>query len=845
MFSRRAVVAVVVLALSAQNFDLKKRRDAHWAWQPLRPHANKTVDQILNEKLGKEQLIPAPRASDDTLHRRLAFDLTGLPPDPNAPKDFNAQVDYYLAKPQFGERWARHWMDLVRFSESHGSEGDPDVPEAWRYRDYLIRAINNDVPYNQLVREHIAGDLLAAPRIDGATRTNESIIGTAFYRFVEHGFQPVDPWEDRVKWVDNQVDVLSKAFQGLTVSCARCHDHKFDAISQRDYYALFGIMANARPTQRTIDVQPDTTKLRALKAKIKEEWIGQLKSADWAKAELPAQIHVTSKPENFEKWISHGSVAITKPGEHFDTAIHQQGAYSNTITDKHAAVLTSPRFKIDTDYISIKAAGGNFAFAQIIVENYAVPRGGIYNLRAPLTDPELQWHTIKTDFWKGFTAYIELATQDDATHYFVEAPKQRKTQPVRNGRSWFGVQAVAFHNTKTPPADEVRDTAAYRNAAYAAGAIEAWRNNTLTNEQAIWLSALMQPGASDLSAEYARLEAQLPVLRRAPGVFEEAGPPQPLLVRGNIKSPGDPVPHRFLSALNGPEFTDASKARLDLANAIVDESNPLTARVFVNRIWSKLFGKGIVSTVDNFGLLGDRPSHPDLLDSLARDFIRDGYSIKRTLRKLLLTDAYQRSSKPSAEALSKDPANRLLQHMPVKRLEAEAIRDSILSLSGQLRDEMYGPSVDVFYTHDTGSTKGDRPKGPLDGKGRRSIYLEIRRNATNPFLEVFDFPIPSTTRGERDMTNVPAQSLALLNSPFVIQQCEHWAANIVKLPAADRVPHLFRAAFHRAPTQAEFEQTTRLADEIAAEHKAPLDDVKVWRDVAQSILNLKEFIYIQ
>ncbi|MBM3756300.1 MAG: DUF1553 domain-containing protein [Acidobacteria bacterium] len=844
MLSRSATVALIALALSGQNFDLAKRRDTHWAWQPLRPHANRTVDQLLNERLSKESLTPAPRANANTLHRRLAFDLTGLPPDPNAPNDYAAQVDFYLAKPQFGERWARHWMDLVRYSESHGSEGDPDVPEAWRYRDYLIRALNGDVPYNQLVREHIAGDLLAKPRIDSATRTNESIIGTAFYRFVEHGFQPVDPWEDRVKWVDNQVDVLSKAFQGLTVSCARCHDHKFDAISQRDYYALFGILANARPTQRNIDIQPDSSKLRTLKTKIKQEWIDQLKSANWAGAKLPAQISVTPKTESFENWISHGSVVVTKPGEHFDTAIHQQGAYSNTITDKHAAVLASPRFKIDTDYISIKASGGNNAFAQIIVENYAVPRGGIYNLRVSLTNPELAWHTIKTEFWKGFTAYIELATQDDATHFFV-APAKNSPKPDRNGRSWFGVQAVAFHNTKTPPADEVKDTAAFRNAAYVNAAIEAWRNNTLTNEQAVWLSALMQPGQSELRAEYARLEAELPVLRRAPGVVEEAGPPQPLLVRGNIKSPSDPVPHRFLSALNGPAFADAKSARLELANAIVADSNPLTARVFVNRIWSKLFGKGIVATVDNFGLLGDRPSHADLLDTLARELISDGYSIKKTIRKLVLTSAYQRSSQPSAEALSKEPANRLLQHMPVKRLEAEAIRDTILSLSGQLRNEMYGPGVDVYYTHDTGSTKGDRPKGPLDGKGRRSVYLEVRRNATNPFLEVFDFPIPASTRGERDMTNVPAQSLAMLNSPFVIQQCEHWAANIVKLPVDDRIPQVFQAAFYRAPTQAEVTQANLLAEEIAAEHKVSRDDVKVWRDVAQSLLNLKEFIYIQ
>ena len=213
-------------------------------------------------KLGENGLKPASAADRHTLIRRLSFDLRGLPPtawevqafvDDTSPKAYEKVVDRFLKSSRFGERWARHWMDLFRYSESHGSEGDPDTPLAWRYRDYLIRAFNSDVPYDQLILEHLAGDLLPTPRINKRDRINESLIATAHFRMVEHAFQPVDPWEDRVKWTDNQIDVISKTFQGLTVSCARCHDHKFDAISQKDYYALFGILYGARPTQRVID----------------------------------------------------------------------------------------------------------------------------------------------------------------------------------------------------------------------------------------------------------------------------------------------------------------------------------------------------------------------------------------------------------------------------------------------------------------------------------------------------------------------------------------------------------------------------------------------------------------
>ena len=286
-------------------FDLPQRKQQHWAWQPVQvvepPTANDSswsdtaVDRFIHAALEQRSLVPAPAAERRTLIRRLSFDLRGLPPTPSevarfvsdsSPAAYVEIVDRYLASPRFGERWARHWMDLFRYSESHGSEGDPDIPLAWRYRDYLIRAFNTDVSYDQLIREHLAGDLLPEPRLNSDLKLNESVIGTGHFRLVEHGYQPVDPWEDRVKWTDNQVDVVSKAFMGLTVSCARCHDHKFDAISQKDYYSLFGTLYGARPTQRAIDAPAVLTKNKVqlanlkkqVRAKLADVWVNRIQT---------------------------------------------------------------------------------------------------------------------------------------------------------------------------------------------------------------------------------------------------------------------------------------------------------------------------------------------------------------------------------------------------------------------------------------------------------------------------------------------------------------------------------------------------------------------------------------
>ena len=569
---------------AARGFNLEERKRTHWAWQPVRTSSppqvrnqdwpRGTIDRFLLAGLEENGLEPAPPADRNTLMRRLSFDLRGLPPAPGEIQAFVADtssdayaklVDTFLDSPHFGERWARHWMDLVRYSESHGSEGDPNTPFAWRYRDYLIRALNQDVPYDQLIREHLAGDLLPHPRIDQDLGINESLLATAHFRLVEHGYQPVDPWEDRIKWTDNQIDVISKAFQGLTVTCARCHDHKFDAISQRDYYALFGTFYGARPTQRAIDVperlNTNRDQLLELKQQIRaglaEAWLreaGSLTSqlleappkrggtratpcapenpskesregdpkkasetgAQTGKSGSESSLVQLSVPEalsaalekascepgsplhawselgdkrgsrfrkgwkkliqetgskfreqeefnranfptawdltgsDYQSWIGHGSGAPSRPsrpgefsvssqGERVLEGVYPAGVYTHLLSSKHSGVIQSPRFRIDSDNVSLRLLGGGLSSAQLIVENYAVPRGGIYHMRIIPQADRMAWFRWDTTYWKGFTGYIELATRGDVTN-----PKSGDGAESDPARSAIGASRIIW-----------------------------------------------------------------------------------------------------------------------------------------------------------------------------------------------------------------------------------------------------------------------------------------------------------------------------------------------------------------------------------------------------------------
>ncbi len=888
------------IATDTEWASVLERRKSWWSFQL--PHQSPVpaigasgselpVDRFIDATLAANDHIPMKRADKRTLIRRLSFALKGLPPKPGEidaflrdddPQAYEKLVDDYLASPRFGERWARHWMDWIRYADSHGSEGDPMIPNAWRYRDYLIRALNADVPYDQLVREHLAGDLLPDPRINTELGLNESAIGPAQLRMVFHGFAPTDALDELVKFSDDQINLVSKAFMGLTVSCARCHNHKFDPISQTDFYSWYGIMTSGRPGMVRVDVpdknEPDVrSRLTNLNGEIKEqlltEWIrsvdgiadrfampnedlksrlenGEKDELLWPLAvmkndpdkfreswsELVQKIdHSTKEPAKNDvvarwdfsdpvdagKWfhrgqsldapVKAGAIILAEEGDHVVSGVYPSGNYSHLQSTKDRGVLLSPKIALNGKYdLWLRVAGDGGAMARYSVQNY--PRDGTVYPVERLNGGDWRWKKFPMAYWEGDGIHIELTTAAD--------------QPVLANtgatRSWFGLQEAVVLKSDAPfppaetsgllgllvekfegvrPQDTEELVAAYRDVA--AASLRSWQIGNSTDEQALFLNALLQRGllsndrnelasVRPLLAEYRKLENDLPVPLRAPGILETVGSDQPLFERGNHKKPGGLVARRFLDAIDSTPYQTELSGRLDLAEDLVRPDNPFASRVLVNRVWHHLFGRGLVATPDNFGRLGQKPTHPELLDYLAVQFVETGWSMKELIRSMVRSEAWQRSSDVSAASAAMDPENKLLAHFTVRRLEAEAVRDALLAVGGKLNEnEMYGPPV-------------------MGDAARRSVYVRIKRNDLDPFLTLFDAPVPASAVGKRDVTNVPGQALAFLNGPVVTQAAEDLADRLIAGAAMNdraRVELMFVQALGRPPTEYESDRS--------------------------------------
>ncbi|MFM7606486.1 MAG: DUF1549 domain-containing protein, partial [Prosthecobacter sp.] len=490
------------------------RRKEWWAFQPIKAQNSKlkSIDNFIDAELSKQNISAAPTADPATLARRISYILTGLPPSDLSDKsDPSDQINAFLNSPAYGEKWARHFMDWVRYAESYGSEGDPAIPYAYRYRDYLIRAFNDDVSWPQLVKEAIAGDLLPKPRLKNGL--NESAIGIAQLRMVLHGFSPVDSLDEMVTFTDNQIDTVTKTFQALTVSCARCHNHKFDAISQADFYALYGIFSSTHPA--VIDVNaPGTgdairTELQQLKTEIKitliNNWLAKLSSEKKSTAPIP----LPTKSQFSFQGLPH-----SKPGEFSLTQkgirIHPSCYISSTLTQKDRAVLFTNRFENPGGTLWFRVAGNGGVKAKYVVQNY--PRTGTIHKAIELKDAKdekLGWRSLELEFWKGDEIFLQLATAADMpAEYKVDSP------------SWFILNDAVITKDATAPPTPVPSKASPRHL------VEAWQSNTLTYADAEALDALIQSKQLSLDSItpliqcYRDLEAKLPLPTRVPGVIE-------------------------------------------------------------------------------------------------------------------------------------------------------------------------------------------------------------------------------------------------------------------------------------------------------------------------------------
>ncbi|HVC98948.1 MAG TPA: PSD1 and planctomycete cytochrome C domain-containing protein [Pirellulales bacterium] len=1021
----------------AASFDLHERAQ-RWAFQPLVEHTPPTVrdtgwprtaaDRFILAKLEAAELTPAEPADRRTLLRRVTYDLTGLPPSPaeiesfladETPTAFDRVVDRLLASPRYGQRWARHWLDLVRYAESRGHEFDYPVPNAFQYRDYVIRALNADVPYDQFVVEHVAGDLLPVPRLNPEHGFNESILGTGFWFLGEEVHSPVDIRGDETDRNDNKIDVLSKTFLGLTVACARCHDHKFDAISTRDYYALAGfvlssgyrqvpfealeqnrhiacelaslsarqrpklaaaIAAAAKPAlQRMADVLMAAREVLAAGAdaalraerlavgaeriavdpRVLNSWVGEIDRATydsssplhaWAllasgPADAPpadvfrplaqrwreqadaaagalagARVVIDYSQINKADWLQDGFAfgpgpvlpgetrLVTGPKGAIDggpivKVFDRAAAVSDPVWDvqqlapgvereggrlawsQSGRTLRTPSFTLGEGKLHYLVSGSGRAYAA--VDSHRMNNGPLHGAlvrewKAP--NGAFQWIEHDLTAYPGHRAHIEFTPYlagevgpNESSILAIAMVVESSRPPAAVATQGCGVRANTERNGESTELSRVPlhgATAESVAQAYQRTFIDALTrfgaDSLIGSEGAAdaarlvdWLvhrpELFSAPDDAPLQRvheiarpfleEHARLVAKVPSeSQTAPAMWEGSGVDELVLLRGNPKTPGEAVPRRHLEAIAGAEqpAVEQGSGRLELARRIVDPRHPLVARVIVNRVWQHLFGRGIVATVDNLGILGDPPTHPELLDFLAERFVENGWSIKRLVRELVVSRAYQLSSRPSGLALETDPRNLLLSHMNMRRLEAEAIRDAVLAVSGRLDERMYGPSV---ATHLTPFMEGrGRPEsGPLDGAGRRSIYLSVRRNFLSSTFLAFDFPIPFTTTGRRTVSNVPAQALTMMNSPFVVAEARNWAQRTLGAgrSAGERIDDLYVAAFARPATDAERQSALAFVAEQSRRYGSGPEDPRAWADLCHVLLNVKEFIYIQ
>ncbi|HXX94275.1 MAG TPA: PSD1 and planctomycete cytochrome C domain-containing protein, partial [Planctomycetota bacterium] len=789
-------------------FNLTERKSSHWAWQPLsaprapavwdRGWVKDPIDGFILSKLEARGLTPAPAADPRTLLRRVTFDLTGLPPTPAEVEAFVADpslekvVDRLLGSPRFGETWARHWLDLVRYAETRGHEYDYPMSNVWPYRDYVIRALNADVPYPRFVLEHIAGDRLPDPRVvDGV---NESLLATGWWYFGEWLHSPVDLRADEMDRVANQIEVFGKTFLALGINCARCHDHKFDAISQRDYYALAGYLKSSCYRQARYDATGrDREAAREL---------GSLRAA-YEKSH-------PSRGQEAGRAVPRGGDLVVDFGE--PGSLLQEGAAWSLLhpgdllpeddpARPMARVVDLAGAWFDPAWNALRLAPGTDSDPGAITWMQAGK-----TLRTP---PFVL--TRSTLYYLVRGAGSALAEIDG--HRMIAGPLHRGSTLTwkDEGLRWVA-QPLGDYRSPDPSKPQHRIRVEFTPASAPSAVLRVVQSDEApeapgAGARALEAVALGDDGRTWIEGRRAVQAKIAQGAHTAIAVDEAGGTDEFLLVRGASSQPSESVPRRFLEAFVGPNppAPGVASGRLELALAMVDPKvTPVVPRVLVNRLWHHLMGRGIVPTVDDFGVMGQAPTHPELLDHLASSFVADGGSIKRMIRRIVLSNSYAMSGAQSPRAQNEDAANLLWHHRPVRRLPAEAVRDAMLAVSGRLSPRMYGPPVPI-HLDGFQEGRGKPQSGPLDGDGRRSIYLSVRRNFLSSMLLAFDFPQPFTAMGRRSVSNVPAQSLILRNSPFVHDQARVWAGRLIRESGSpgERIARMIEEAYGRSATPEE------------------------------------------
>ena len=710
----------------SQGYSITDKDRQFWAFvKPIRPTppasltvkerawVKNEIDAFVLAKFKEKGLQPSPAAAPRELLRRVYFDLIGLPPTPaemdaflkNPSENAYQQViEKLLASPQYGERWGRHWLDLARYADSGGYEFDYDRPHAWRYRDWVIKSFNADLPYDQFIRLQLAGEQLKS---GDSANCSECLIPTGFLR---NGptVDNADNEQTRSDELDDMVATTSSVFLGLTVGCARCHDHKYDPIPQKDYYRMQAAFFPFKKTEKLLATDEEVSAHKA------------------------ANKVVDEKVRPFKAQIS----AIEKP-----------------IREKLMAE------KIE---FHVKLAESTGTVTEATREAY------------------------RKETAERFAKSVNLQPEEIEAELSPEARKARKA-----------LQDEIEQINKTRP----------------------------------------------------------PLLPAVMGVSDVENPAQAyLLRRGDVSMKGDPVEPGLPQVLCGDGSLQTVNRRKQMADWIAGADNPLTSRVAVNRIWQYHFGKGIVRTPSDFGATGDKPSHPELLDWLATEFIAKGWSWKAMHRLILSSNTYRQASRFVEKSAAVDPENRLFWRVAQRRLEGEIVRDSILAVSGKLNPQMFGPGIYPRIDPDIINT-GSRPRWPLDAQDnestwRRSVYIFVKRSVLLPMIEVFDCPVTTVSAPVRPVSTVSPQALALMNNEFILQQAGFFADRITAEAgndAAKQVGAAFKLALNRQPSEKELAWALDFLKSQAAgyaERKNDKPQAAALRDFCHAVFNLSEFLYV-
>lgn len=839
-----------------QALSVAEGRD-FWSFKPLHDHQppgvknmfwpRNEIDAFILAKLEQNHLAPAPDADAGTLRRRLCFDLTGLPPAADeglASSSTQSLIDQLLNSSHFAERWTSHWLDIVRFAESSGGGRTLPFKDAWRYRDYVIESFRDDAPLNRFLTEQIAGDLL--PAANAAAR-RRNLTATGFLALGPTNYEEQDKQMLRMDIVDEQLETIGKSFLGMTIGCARCHDHKFDPIPTRDYYALAGIFRSTRTLKNYTD-----------------------NVAHWIDAPLPLDGEAEAQASEAEKKIAALKGEIARLKDHLRSTgsdLRPKGSKPIAVSELPGIVVddaeamkvgewqTSTRFKphIGTGYAHDRDSGKG---AKTISFTPRIPKTGRYEVRIAFNaGPDRAEKVAITIFHADGEDLVHIDEKTESLEglafaavgaYRFEDSGQGYVLVSNAGSQGFvTIDAVQFLPEMNAE-DEARALAGGKSKA---------------DPKTIALKSRL----STLEKQMKEIDAHSPRRPEAMSVAEDEKPADcPIHIRGSIRNLGAAVPRGFLQvAMRGdaPAIPTDQSGRLQFAQWLVSETNPLTARVYVNRVWHWLFGAGLVRTTENFGATGEAPSHPELLDYLALRFMREGWSTRKLVKLIVSSRTYQQASNvergmrsaefPVSSATksnphSIDPDNRLLWRMNRKRLDAECIRDAMLTVAGTLDDRRGGPNMNAGAADSNSTATQNLEYNFQFTDTRRSLYTPAFRNVRHPLFEVFDFADINQPIPQRTTSTVAPQALFMMNHPFVIEQARHAAERLpAAAPVRSRINLIYRRSLARPPTGSEAATALDFIETSTSGNATEAERSDIWARLIQAVWSTPEFRLVQ